>query len=240
MESYSTILNDRDIESSWSNILKEEYSKKYFQSLVEFLNKESHDGKIIYPRPKDVFNVFKLTPLNDVRVVILGQDPYHGLGQAHGLSFSVRAGQKMPPSLVNIYKELKRDLGIESPDHGHLEHWSKQGVLLLNSVLTVEAQQAGSHQNRGWELFTDRIINVLNSNRKNIVFMLWGAHAQKKGQSLSTDQHCLLKAPHPSPLSAHRGFIGCSHFSLANNYLESTGQRPINWAIPNETPANLL
>jgi uracil-DNA glycosylase len=227
--------SDVEIDASWAQIIKEESSKEYFKNLILFLKQEIENGKIIYPHPKDIFNVFKLSSMSQVKVVIIGQDPYHGLGQAHGLSFSVRKGSKIPPSLQNIYKELKRDLNTPMPTHGHLVHWASQGVLLLNAVMTVEAHQAGSHQNKGWEQFTDQVIQRLHEYNENIVFMLWGAHAQKKGAVLSQDRHCVLKAPHPSPLSAHRGFIGCSHFSMANTYLVSHGHQAIDWSIPQDS-----
>lgn len=231
MLQYTNDFKDDELDAAWSEVMRSEFSKNYFHDLLQFLNEEAQRGKIIYPHPKDMFNAFKLTPLSKVKVVILGQDPYHGLGQAHGLSFSVRPGQAIPPSLKNIYKELTRDLKIPPANHGHLVRWAEQGVLLLNTVLTVEAHQAGSHQDKGWEQFTDQVIKTLDEKKQNLVFLLWGAHAQKKASKLSSNRHCLLKAPHPSPLSAHRGFIGCSHFSKANEYLIDQGLGPIDWNV---------
>ena len=189
-------------------------------------------GTTIYPQNSDVFNALACTPFSDVRVVILGQDPYHGPNQAHGLCFSVRPPVPPPPSLVNIFQELKSDLGIERPKHGCLESWARQGVLLLNAVLTVEAEKAGSHAGRGWEKFTDRVIQELNEKRSHLVFLLWGAYAQKKASFVDRSKHLVLEAPHPSPLSAHRGFLGCRHFSKANAYLAANGQAPIDWRLP--------
>jgi uracil-DNA glycosylase len=201
--------------------------------LRQFLADEKKLGKTIYPPAPDYFNAFNTTPLSQVKVVILGQDPYHGVGQAHGLCFSVRRGIAVPPSLHNIYRELSTDVGATPVRHGDLSTWAEQGVLLLNSVLTVEAGQAASHQGRGWELFTDEVIKVLNDEREHLVFLLWGSYAQKKGQHIDTEKHLVLKAVHPSPMAANRGgFFGCKHFSQANAYLQQHGLEPINWALP--------
>lgn len=208
-----------------------EFEKPYMAELREFLVGERTNGKIIYPPGGLWFETFNRTPFEEVRVVILGQDPYHGPGQAHGLCFSVMNGVRLPPSLINIYKELGADLGIQMPESGDLSNWANQGVLLLNATLTVEAHRAGSHQNRGWETFTDAAVDALNKDREGLVFMLWGSYAQKKGASIDESKHLVLKAPHPSPLSAHRGFLGCKHFSRANEYLISKGNTPINWQL---------
>jgi uracil-DNA glycosylase len=200
--------------------------------LRSFLVAQREAGKRIFPKGSEWFRALDLTPLDQVRVVILGQDPYHGPGQAHGLCFSVPNGVRPPPSLVNIYKELESDLGIKPAQHGFLEHWAKQGVLLLNSVLTVEMGQAASHRDRGWERFTDAIIAEVNARTEPTVFMLWGSYAQKKAAFVDTSRHLVLKAPHPSPLSAHSGFFGCGHFSKANAFLESKGLQPVDWALP--------
>ncbi|MEC5343000.1 uracil-DNA glycosylase [Brenneria populi] len=215
---------------TWHDVLAQEKQQPYFINTLEFVAKERAAGKTIYPPQKDVFNAFRYTELHQVKVVILGQDPYHGPNQAHGLSFSVRPGVPAPPSLVNIYKELANDIpGFVIPNHGFLQSWAQQGVMLLNTVLTVEAGQAHSHANLGWETFTDRVIAALNENREGIVFLLWGSHAQKKGNIIDRQRHHVLKAPHPSPLSAHRGFLGCKHFSQANQLLEKQGIAPIDW-----------
>lgn len=200
-------------------------------NLLAFIAEDKADGQIIYPNENDVFNALNSTPLDAVKVVILGQDPYHGPGQAHGLSFSVPDGERVPPSLKNIYKELNGDVGFEIPPHGNLQTWAEQGVLLLNSVLTVRQSSAGSHQGKGWETFTDKIIETISSSSNNVVFLLWGAYAQKKGQIIDRDRHLVLHAPHPSPLSAHRGFFGCRHFSQANEYLSSVNIAPIEWQL---------
>jgi len=189
-------------------------------------------GAKVYPPGADIFAALDATPFDKVKVVILGQDPYHGPGQAHGLCFSVRPGVPAPPSLENIFKELQRDLGIARPTHGCLQHWAGQGVLLLNAVLTVEDGRAGAHAGKGWEGFTDHVVDVLNREREHLVFLLWGSYAQKKGAMIDARRHKVLRAPHPSPLSAHRGFIGCGHFSAANEYLRRTGQAPIDWSLP--------
>ncbi len=218
---------------TWSDVLGQEKLQPYFQETLNFVRNERESGKIIYPPAADVFNAFKYTEFSDVNVVILGQDPYHGPNQAHGLCFSVLPGVATPPSLVNIYKELKRDIpGFEIPAHGCLLSWAQQGVLLLNTVLTVEAGKAHSHAKTGWEQFTDRVIAALNEHREGIVFLLWGSHAQKKGQYIDRNKHHVLMAPHPSPLSAHRGFLGCGHFSRTNQLLQEAGKQPVNWQIP--------
>lgn len=215
---------------TWSDVLGAEKQQDYFQQTLAAVRAEREAGKIIYPPATEVFNAFKFTELGEVKVVILGQDPYHGPNQAHGLCFSVQHGVRIPPSLVNIYKELERDLpGFTAPGHGYLESWARQGVLLLNTVLTVQAGMAHSHANLGWETFTDRVIEALNTHRSGIVFLLWGSHAQKKGRFIDRARHHVLTAPHPSPLSAHRGFIGCGHFSQANRLLEQQEMAPIDW-----------
>jgi uracil-DNA glycosylase len=221
------------IEPGWKSHLFEEFGKPYMEDLGEFLRRELSSSKTIYPKESEYFNAFNCTPFDKVKVVILGQDPYHGPGQAHGLCFSVRSGVGCPPSLVNIFKEVQADLGIDSSDvsHGNLGSWADQGVLLLNSVLTVEAGHAASHQGKGWETFTDKAISELNREREHIVFMLWGAYAHKKGLVIDDKKHLVLKAPHPSPLSAYRGFLGCRHFSLANAYLEQHGVEPVDWRL---------
>ncbi len=201
------------------------------QALAQFLRSEKAKGRIIFPPGELMFNAFQQTPFEAVRVVILGQDPYHGPGQAHGLSFSVPEGVPSPPSLQNIFKELERDLGLARPASGTLLPWAKQGVLLLNAVLSVEQAKPGSHQNKGWEAFTDAAIARLSAEREGLVFMLWGAYAQAKGRIIDARRHCVLRAPHPSPLSAHRGFIGCGHFSTANRYLSARGGTPIDWRL---------
>ncbi len=219
------------LEESWQQVLGTEFDKPYMQQLRLFLRQEKDQKKIIYPKTVEVFQAFTLTPLNAVKVVILGQDPYHGPGQAHGLCFSVQLGVQPPPSLVNIYKELQADLGILPAKHGCLVNWAKQGVLLLNSVLTVEKGRAASHQGRGWEQFTDRVIEILNERMEGIVFLLWGSYAQCKGQFIHADRHCVLKTTHPSPFSAHQGFLGCKHFSKTNDYLQSVQKTPIDWQL---------
>lgn len=216
---------------SWHARLADEFTKDYMLALQQFLTLQQEQGKVIYPAEAERFTALNKTPFDQVRVVILGQDPYHGEGQAHGLSFSVKPHVKVPPSLVNIYKELEMDLGIAPAAHGFLEQWVEQGVLLLNSVLTVEASKAGSHQNKGWEVFTDNIIEQINNEHQGVVFMLWGSYAQKKGRHIDRDKHCVLESVHPSPLSAYRGFLGCQHFSKANDYLRSQGNTPIDWAL---------
>jgi len=220
------------LEPSWKARLRLEFSQAYMHQLREFLKKEIQARKVIYPRGVEYFAALDHTPFDRVKVVILGQDPYHGPKQAHGLCFSVRPGVDIPPSLQNIFIELKNDLGIEPPNHGHLTHWAEQGVLLLNATLSVEAGKAGSHQNKGWEKFTDAVIDVLNREREGLVFVLWGSYAQKKGAFIDTGKHLVLSGPHPSPLSAHRGFFGCRHFSRINDYLQARGKAPIDWRLP--------
>lgn len=220
------------LEDSWKAVLGSEFAQPYMRDLKDFLQREKADGKQIFPKGAEYFRALDLTPLDAVRVVILGQDPYHGPGQAHGLCFSVRPGVRIPPSLVNIYKELQSDLGIAPVRHGFLEHWARQGVLLLNSVLTVEEARAASHQGQGWERFTDAVIRAVNEECEHVVFMLWGSYAQKKAAFVDRSRHLVLKAPHPSPLSAHNGFFGCRHFSQANDYLVSQGRNPIDWQLP--------
>lgn len=219
-----------NLAADWQAYLAEEFDKEYMQSLRDFLVKEKEAKKVIFPHSSDCFNALNETRFADVKVVILGQDPYHGPNQAHGLSFSVKPGVKTPPSLVNIYKELETDLSIPIADHGYLINWARQGVLLLNSVLTVEASKAGSHQKKGWETFTDQIIQLINEHHQGVVFMLWGAYAQKKGRHINRDKHLVLESVHPSPLSAYRGFLGCGHFSKANDYLLGIGKAPIDWS----------
>lgn len=227
-----TIKKSLNIEKSWKKQLSSEFGKDYMQKLRGFLKVEYQNGKTIYPSKKEYFSAFEHTPFDKVKVVILGQDPYHGPGQAHGLCFSVKPGVKTPPSLVNIYKELKADLGVERSDHGYLTSWADQGVLLLNSVMTVESGQAASHRNKGWEVFTDRVIEVLNKRQKPLVFILWGSYAQKKAAFVDRKKHLVLEGPHPSPLSAHRGFFGCKHFSQTNGFLIKNKQAPIDWELP--------
>lgn len=215
---------------TWHEVIGQEKKQNYFVDTLKFVANERAEGKTIYPPQEDVFNAFRSTEFSQVKVVILGQDPYHGPNQAHGLSFSVRPGIPAPPSLVNIYKELATDIpGFVRPNHGYLQSWADQGVLLLNTVLTVEAGKAHSHAKLGWETFTDKVIENLNAHREGVVFMLWGSHAQKKGSIIDAARHHVLKAPHPSPLSAHRGFLGCQHFSTANQLLEEQGLSPIDW-----------
>ncbi|MBO3761953.1 uracil-DNA glycosylase [Ciceribacter sp. L1K22] len=226
---------DVKLEESWKRELGGEFANPYMQQLRAFLVEEKAHGKTIFPKGSEYFRALDLTPLEEVKVVILGQDPYHGAGQAHGLCFSVRPGIRIPPSLVNIYKELQSDLGIPPARHGYLEHWARQGVLLLNSVLTVEEGRAAAHQGRGWERFTDAVIRLVNERCDNVVFMLWGSYAQKKASFVDRSRHLVLKAPHPSPLSAHNGFFGSAHFSKANAYLEQHGRAPVDWRLP-ETP----
>lgn len=216
----------------WQAYLQQEFEQSYMQELKSFLRQEKDLKKVIYPHSDNWFHALEATPLDQVKVVILGQDPYHQPGQAHGLCFSVLPGVKVPPSLVNIYKELQADLGLMPPSHGFLDSWAQQGVLLLNSVLTVEQSNAASHQGKGWERFTDRVISLVNEHCENVVFLLWGSYAQKKGACIDRERHCVLKAPHPSPLSAHRGFLGCQHFSQANHYLQQAGKTAIDWSLP--------
>ena len=218
---------------TWESIINDERDKEYFQSVLAFVEQQRNSGKTVYPPQEQVFSAFDMTPFESVRVVILGQDPYHGANQAHGLAFSVLPGVKIPPSLRNMYKELAQDIeGFEIPSHGHLDTWASQGVLMLNTVLTVEEAKAHSHAKCGWETFTDTIIAELNQRSEPIIFLLWGAHAQKKGQAIDADKHHVLVAPHPSPLSARRGFFGCQHFSMTNELLSSINQQPIDWTLP--------
>jgi len=223
--------NKREIrlDPSWKSRLESEFTLPHMTSLRQFLLERKRSGAVIYPPGDLIFNAMNSTPFDAVKVVILGQDPYHGPGQAHGLCFSVQDGVVVPPSLINIYKEMESDLGIDRPASGNLQNWAEQGVLLLNAVLTVERGQAGAHQGKGWEKFTDRIVSELNENRESLVFMLWGSYAMKKGSVIDRNRHLVLTAPHPSPLSAHRGFFGCQHFSRANAWLEEHGIVQINW-----------
>lgn len=218
------------IESSWKEILREEFSKQYFLELKEFLVDEK-SKHTVYPPGSQIFNAFNLTPFEDVRVVLLGQDPYHGQGQAHGLCFSVCRGIKPPPSLVNIFKEVESDLGIPVPNHGCLEKWARQGVMLLNATLTVRANQPGSHQRKGWETFTNAVIEKLSAKRVGLVFLLWGKFAQEKEAIIDTNRHYILKAAHPSPYSAYNGFFGCRHFSKTNEILARHGLQEIDWRV---------
>ena len=220
---------DVKLDPSWLARIGAEFDAPYMKQLKQFLVAEKAAGKVIYPKGELWFNAFNSTPFDKVKVVILGQDPYHGPGQAHGLCFSVLPGVPFPPSLLNIFKEIHNDLQLPMPDSGCLQHWADQGVLLLNATLTVERGRAGSHQGKGWEQFTDRAIQELNDGRDGLVFLLWGSYAQKKGQFIDTSRHLVLKAPHPSPLSAHRGFFGCGHFSATNRYLQERGEEPIRW-----------
>ena len=219
------------IEASWKEKLANEFAAEYMANLSQFLRGEKAAGKLIYPSNADIFTAFNLTPFDTVKVVILGQDPYHGTDQAHGLSFSVRHGISPPPSLKNIFKEMKSDLGMSQPRHGNLETWAKQGVLMLNSILTVEHGKAGSHVGKGWERFTDAAINQLNSARDNLVFVLWGRKAQQKGSCVDPHRHRIIMSAHPSPLSAHNGFFGSKPFSKANDYLLNHNISPINWSL---------
>ncbi|MCP8894368.1 uracil-DNA glycosylase [Shinella daejeonensis] len=222
------------IGESWKAPLSAEFSSPHMGALKTFLMEQKAAGRRIFPKGAEYFRALDLTPLDEVRVVILGQDPYHGEGQAHGLCFSVQPGVRIPPSLVNIYKELQQDLGIPPARHGFLEHWARQGVLLLNSVLTVEMGRAASHQGQGWERFTDAVIRAVNEQEKPVVFILWGAYAQKKAAFVDRSRHLVLRSPHPSPLSAHNGFFGSRPFSKANAFLVEHGRRPIDWQLPAE------
>ncbi|GAA0339015.1 uracil-DNA glycosylase [Sphingomonas oligophenolica] len=229
-------MNDVKLHPSWLEPLRGEFDSPYMAALKSYLVAEKTAGRRIFPKGNEWFRALDLTPLENVRVVILGQDPYHGEGQAHGLCFSVRPEVRPPPSLVNIYKEMASDLGIPPARHGFLEHWAEQGVLLLNAVLTVQMGMAASHRDRGWERFTDAVIRLINAKPEPVVFMLWGSYAQKKAAFVDSidrgGRHLVLKAAHPSPLSAHSGFFGCKHFSKANAFLQSHGQKPIDWALP--------
>lgn len=220
------------IENDWLEAIGEEFKKEYYKNLYNFI-KEEYSTHVIYPNADDIFNAFHFTPLSDVKVVILGQDPYHNVNQAHGLCFSVKPEVDIPPSLVNIYKELEDDLGCSIPNHGYLKKWADQGVLLLNTVLTVRAHQAASHQGKGWETFTDAVIQAVNEQDRPIVFILWGKPAQTKKKMLTNPKHLILEAPHPSPLSAYRGFFGSKPFSKTNEYLKENGIEPIDWQIEN-------
>ncbi len=220
------------LEPGWYGVLASQFQQPYMHTLRQFLREQKDQRKVIYPKSQYWFHAFNSTPLHQVKVVILGQDPYHGPGQAHGLCFSVLPGVPPPPSLVNIFQELRDDLDIPEPSHGCLQHWAEQGVLLLNATLTVERHRAGSHQGKGWELFTDMAVQSLSQSREGLVFMLWGSYAQRKGELVDDRRHLVLKAPHPSPLSAHRGFFGCRHFSQANHWLESHRNTSIDWSIP--------
>ncbi len=219
---------DVKIEASWKDKLQSEFNKPYFKSLAGFIRDE-YSNRAIFPPAKLIFNAFDKCSFDKVKVVIIGQDPYHNIGQANGLCFSVNEGVKIPPSLINIYKEIENDLGKSMPKSGNLDHWSQQGVLLLNAILTVRANSAGSHQGKGWEQFTDAVISTLSNECSNIVFMLWGNYAQQKGKGIDANKHLVLKSPHPSPLSAHRGFFGNKHFSQANDYLIEHNKKPIDW-----------
>lgn len=222
-----------ELSLSWQDVIGAEKQQDYFQQTMQFVDSERAAGKTVFPPAQDVFNAFRATEFGDIKLVILGQDPYHGPNQAHGLCFSVLPGVKTPPSLVNMYKELAQDIeGFTIPEHGYLQSWAEQGVLLLNTVLTVEQGKAHSHSKSGWETFTDRVIEAINKHQSGVVFLLWGAHAQKKGRFIDRSKHHVLQAPHPSPLSAHRGFFGCKHFSQANNLLEQQGVTPIDWKLP--------
>jgi len=220
------------LEPAWKARVGDYLLRPEMRALADFLRTEKAAGKRIYPPGPQIFTALDATPFEQIKVVILGQDPYHGPGQAHGLSFSVPLGVVVPPSLLNIFKEIERDLGLPRPDHGWLMPWARQGVLLLNAVLTVEAGRAGAHQGKGWEGFTDHIVEILDREREGLVFLLWGSYAQQKGKIIDTRRHCVLRAPHPSPLSAHRGFIGCGHFGKANRWLAGAGRAPIDWSLP--------
>jgi len=220
------------LHAEWVRELKSEFEQPYMTSLKRFLVERKSSGADVFPPGGLIFNALNSTPPSRVRVVILGQDPYHGPGQAHGLCFSVRPGVRVPPSLLNIFKELREDTGFYMPSHGYLQAWADHGVLLLNAVLTVERGQPGAHQGKGWERFTDRIVEIINLGERPVVFMLWGSQAQRKGASIDRNRHLVLTAPHPSPLSAHRGFFGCRHFSKANDWLEGQGMTPVDWRLP--------
>lgn len=218
--------------NNWQALLKQEQEQDYFKETMQYIDERRQQGVNVFPQHKDIFNAFTTPSFNDIKVVILGQDPYHGTGQAHGLCFSVLPNVKIPPSLVNMYKELVTDIdGFTKPEHGYLQPWAEQGVFMLNTVLTVEEGQAHSHKHLGWERYTDKVIALINEHLEGVVFLLWGAHAQKKGKAIDTNKHCVLAAPHPSPLSAHRGFFGCQHFSKTNEYLLRSGKEPINWQV---------
>lgn len=226
-------MSDKNIQinDSWKAVLADEFNKPYFSELRQFLQNEKNAEKTIYPPGSLIFNAFNSTPFDKVRVVILGQDPYHGAGQAHGLCFSVQYGVKPPPSLVNIYKELKSDVGFEIPNHGNLQKWTTQGIFLLNAILTVEANQPASHQKSGWQEFTNAVIEKLSKEKEGLIFLLWGSFAQQKAVLIDESKHTILKAPHPSPFSAHTGFFGCKHFSKTNEILKSKGEEVIDWQV---------
>lgn len=228
MNDQSTMIQLHD---EWLQVLGGEFEQPYMQELRSFLIARKQAGASIYPPGSEMFNALNSTPLSRVKAVILGQDPYHGPGQAHGLCFSVRRGVRIPPSLVNIFKEIESDLGLPQPEHGCLQSWADRGVLLLNAVLSVERGQAGSHQGRGWERFTDAAVQAVNDHCRHVVFLLWGSQARKKGSAIDSGRHRVLTAPHPSPLSARRGFLGCRHFSKANQWLETQGIEPIDWSV---------
>ena len=219
------------LNAEWLAVLADEFEQDYMRELKAFLLERKQGGAVIYPPGPEIFNALDSTPLSQVKVVILGQDPYHGPGQAHGLCFSVREGVQTPPSLANIFRELEADLGLAVPRHGYLQRWAAQGVLLLNAVLTVERGQAGAHQGKGWETFTDAVVAAVNERCEHVVFLLWGAQAQRKGAGIDRSRHLVLKAPHPSPLSAHRGFLGCRHFSQTNDWLRQKGLEPVDWKL---------
>lgn len=225
------MVTEIQLHDSWKKLLKSEFEQAYMQQLKAFLVEQKKLGKVIYPEGQNIFNALNFTPVDAVKVVILGQDPYHGPNQAHGLCFSVNKGVKIPPSLRNIYKELHNDIGFDIPNHGHLQSWANQGVLLLNSVLTVSGGLPASHQGKGWERFTDKIIEILIQQNKHLVYMLWGNYAHKKGVNIDVNENLVLKSVHPSPLSAYRGFLGCKHFSQCNDYLQTQGISPIIWDI---------
>ena len=220
--------SDINIDFSWKSRLEDEFEKPYFESLVDFVKKE-YQNQTVYPPGKQIFHAFDACAFDNVKVVIIGQDPYHGPGQANGLCFSVSDGVRMPPSLQNIFKEISKDLGKVTSSSGNLERWARQGVLLLNATLTVRAASPGSHQNKGWEIFTDSVISKISAEKENVVFLLWGAYAQKKGEVIDRSKHCVLMSAHPSPFSADRGFFGCKHFSKSNEYLKSKGLKEIDW-----------
>ncbi|MBI9099257.1 MAG: uracil-DNA glycosylase [Spirochaetaceae bacterium] len=222
---------DKAVDASWLKVMADEFEKPYMEGLNQFLHDEKKKGKQIFPPEQQIFHALNKTPFDKVKVLILGQDPYHGEGQAHGLSFSVQPGVQPPPSLVNIFKEMGTDLGLAPPAHGCLNSWADQGVLLLNAVLTVEAHKAGSHRGLGWETFTDRVIKELEQKKENLVFILWGGYARKKGRFIRKDRHLIIEGPHPSPLSSYRGFFGSRPFSRTNAYLKETGQIPVDWEL---------
>jgi uracil-DNA glycosylase len=231
VQEFAKVPVDPKIEESWKKVLSVEFQQPYFQELKGFLLAEKKAGKITFPPAAQIFHAFELCPFNDVKVVILGQDPYHGAGQAHGLCFSVNKDVRVPPSLQNMYKELHDDLKLPIPSHGNLEHWAEQGVLLLNTTLTVEAKSPTSHAGKGWETFTDQVIRKISEERNGVVFLLWGNFAKSKKDLIDTTKHTVLTAPHPSPFSAHSGFFGCKHFSKTNEILKKNGQDPIDWGI---------